>query len=99
MPERTRLWICVTIVASVVAAAAAQVRPEAQETERGEQILNANCMECHDLRPVQVQALDKEGWTKMVNSMIEKGAEVKSDELPILVDYLVRDHGPLPDGP
>ena len=31
--------------------------------------------------------------------MIEKGAEVKAEDVKPLVDYLVRYHGPLPDGP
>jgi cytochrome c5 len=69
------------------------------KTDRGEQIQNAACLGCHDLRPIQTQALDKDGWTRMLASMIDKGAEVKSDELPVLLDFLVRNHGPLPDGP
>ncbi len=56
-------------------------------------------MTCHDLRPIQTQALDSEGWTKIVAAMVDKGAEVKPDEVPLLVDFLVRRHGPLPDGP
>jgi competence protein ComEA len=31
--------------------------------------------------------------------MIEKGAKVSKEDLPVLVDYLVRHHGPIPDGP
>jgi len=78
-------------------AAAAQ---DAQKTERGEQILNGACnTRCHDLRPIDTQALDEPGWTKDVKSMIEKGAEVTADDVPVLVAYLVKQHGPLPDGP
>ena len=67
--------------------------------ERGEQIMNATCRTCHDLRSVETQALDEEGWTREVESMIEKGAEVARSDVPVLVDYLVRMHGPLPEGP
>ena len=67
--------------------------------DRGEQIQNASCLSCHDLRPIQTQALDKDGWTKMVASMVEKGAEVKTEDAPALVEYLVKSHGPLPEGP
>jgi cytochrome c5 len=67
--------------------------------DRGEQIQNGSCSTtCHDLRPIQTQALDKDGWTKIVASMVDKGAQVKPDEVPVLVDYLVKSHGPLPDG-
>jgi len=67
--------------------------------DRGEQIQNASCISCHDLRPIQTQALDKEGWTKMIASMVDKGAEVKAEDVPALTAYLVKNHGPLPDGP
>ena len=72
---------------------------DAPKPERGEQIMNAACATCHDLRPIETQALDEAGWTKEVKSMIEQGAEVKSNDVPVLIDYLARFHGPLPDGP
>jgi len=92
-----RLAVCAAIAAISMVAAAAQ---DAQKTERGEQILNGACnTSCHDLRPIDTQALDEPGWTKDVKSMIEKGAEVTADDVPVLVAYLVKQHGPLPDGP
>ncbi len=91
---KTGLWIWVTACCAAVAFAAGNV----QETERGEQIMNTSCTKCHDLRPIQTAALDEEGWTATINNMIEKGAEVQKDEIPLFVEYLVRNHGPLPDG-
>jgi len=84
------------LVPPAIQAAADQ---EAPKPERGEQIMNAACATCHDLRPIETQALDGAGWTKEVKSMIEQGAEVKSNDVPVLIDYLARFHGPLPDGP
>jgi cytochrome c5 len=80
-------------------AAAAAAAQDAPKPERGEQIMNAACSTCHDLRPIDTQALDDAGWTKEVKSMVEQGAEVKPEEAPVLVEYLSRLHGPLPDGP
>jgi len=92
-----RLSVCAAIAAISMAAAAAQ---DAQKTERGEQIMNGACnTSCHDLRPIDTQALDEPGWTNDVKSMIEKGAKVTADDVPVLVAYLVKQHGPLPDGP
>lgn len=88
-------WLCLAFAAVSLAAAAAQDLP----TERGEQILNGSCLTCHDLRPIETRALDDIGWSKEVKSMIEKGADVKAEDVPVLVDYLVKRHGPLPDGP
>jgi cytochrome c5 len=70
-----------------------------QQSDRGEQLMNQSCTGCHDLRPIQTQALDQEGWTATVQSMIEKGAKVSNSDIPVIVEYLVSNHGPLPDGP
>jgi cytochrome c5 len=93
--RKTALWICITISSALVAFGAAQNAPK---SEKGEQILNQACMSCHDFRPIDTQALDQEGWTKMVKAMVEKGASVSTEDIPVLVDYLVRKHGPLPNG-
>jgi cytochrome c5 len=92
---------CAAIAVSVLNARPSAIAGQngAGQTDRGEQIQNAGCLGCHDLRPIQTQALDKDGWSKMVASMIDKGAEVKPDEAPILVDFLTKNHGPLPEGP
>jgi len=86
------------VVIGVVVSAAARGQ-EAAKPERGEQILTTACLTCHDNRPVDTQALDDAGWTKVVKAEIARGAEVKSDDVPVLVDFLARNHGPLPDGP
>ena len=87
------LWIAIAAVTLALATGST-----AQQPAKGEQILSASCTTCHDLRPIQTQALDAEGWTKTVGSMIEKGAKVNEADVPILVQYLVRNHGPLPEG-
>jgi hypothetical protein len=86
----------VTILALSIALAAGQ---DASRPERGEQIMNVACVTCHDLRPIETQALDEAGWSKEVKSMIEQGAELKPDDVPVLIEFLTRRHGPLPDGP
>jgi cytochrome c5 len=84
------------VVAVSLGAAAGQDGPR---PERGEQIVNAACTKCHDLRPIETQALDEAGWSKVVKAKIEQGAEVKAEDVPVLVAFLVKRHGPLPDGP
>jgi len=90
------LTFAATLVAASISAAA---RQDAPKPERGEQIMNTVCATCHDLRPIDTAALDEAGWTKEVKSMIEQGAEVKADDVPVLVDFLVKRNGPLPEGP
>jgi cytochrome c5 len=92
----------VTIPAAVTfAAVAAFGVAMAQDTtpNKGEQIQNAACLGCHDLRPIETSAYDRDGWNMVVSSMISKGAEVKDADKPVLVDFLFRNHGPLPEGP
>jgi len=72
----------------------------AQESEPGERIMNASCVNaCHSVRVIQTQALTPEAWNKTVATMIEKGAKVSKDEMPVLVSYLAQHHAPVPDGP
>ena len=102
MSGKTILLLCAAIATATAALAARGEsfgRPPGQQEDKGEQILNGSCTTCHDLRLVEVQALDKAGWTSNVESMIQRGADVAPDDLPILIDYLVTNHGPLPDGP
>ena len=92
---RHLLW-CATVVLTATLGVA---RGQDTASDKGEQIQNAACLSCHDLRPIQTAAYDKAGWTTAVDSMIEKGAEVKAADKPALVDFLVKNHGPLPAGP
>jgi cytochrome c5 len=85
--------------ATLLAVAAFTASAQDAAPDKGEQLQNAACLSCHDLRPIQTAALDKAGWTMVVDSMIQKGAEVKTADKPVLVDFLTRSHGPLPEGP
>ena len=89
------LWLTATLSCAAVAFSAGQLPP----VNPGEKILNSACTTCHELRPIETTALDREGWTKIVAAMIEKGADVKKDDVPVLVRYLVSMYGPLPEGP
>ncbi len=90
--------LAVIVSAAVVVSAAARGQ-ETAKPERGEEILSAACTTCHDHRPVDTRALDEADWTKVVKAEIGKGAKVQADEVAVLVDYLTRFHGPLPEGP
>ena len=88
---RAPLIAAVCVLALAIAASA-------RDPDKAERTLNNSCQSCHDLRRIQVQAMDEGGWTKTVTTMIDKGAKIAKDDVPVLVDYLVENHGPLPDG-
>jgi cytochrome c5 len=90
------MWVSATLCSAAIAFSAGGGAQ--QEPSKGEIIMNNSCVSCHEYRTIQTQALDQEGWTKLVNSMLEKGAQVKKEDLPVLIAYLTEQHGPLPDG-
>jgi cytochrome c5 len=94
---KTGLWVGATAVMAAMAFATGQ--QDAGDRAKAEKILNTSCTGCHDLRKVQTQAMDEESWTKTVNSMIDKGAKVQKEDIPLFVSYLEDNFGPLPDGP
>ena len=76
-------------------------QPALNRSQRADRVTNLSCsvVGCHTVRVIETSAMDREGWTKTVNLMIEKGAKLESDEdKDILIESLVRDHGPLPEG-
>jgi len=93
------LILILSAVYAISAFRTAGASQDSPQPEKGEQIMNASCRTCHDLRPIDTHALDEKGWTNEVESMIEQGAEVAKDDVPVLVEYLARMHGALPDGP
>jgi cytochrome c5 len=96
MLARTGVLVCGAMITVAAGLMAAQ---DAPQTDKGEQVMNGSCLTCHDLRPIQVSALDREGWGGVVGSMVERGAQLNESDVPTLVDYLARNYGPLPDGP
>ena len=66
------LWLSMTCCGAVAAFSAGQF-----PVDPGEKILNSACTMCHELRPIETSAFDSEAWTKVVNVMVEKGADVK----------------------
>ena len=63
MPRYVVLLIAVSAASSMLVAAATS---GAQEVDPGERIMNAACQGCHDVRVIQVQAMDADGWGRRV---------------------------------
>jgi cytochrome c5 len=70
----------------------------AQDERTGEQIVNASCGTCHDARPIQMSAKNEAEWSATIETMIQMGAVVEPADRPALLAYLVRFHGPMPEG-
>jgi hypothetical protein len=42
--------------------------------------------------------MDEDGWKKIVDLMIQEGAKINPEDIPMLVSYLADEYGPLPEG-
>ena len=51
-------------------------------------LLETRCQTCHDLRLVEAQRLDVNGWSREVDKMITWGARIAASEKDGLVQYL-----------
>lgn len=103
-------WVAVmAVVVSAQQPPAAPAAPQREKTpqeivferfQRAERVMNLSCSVsgCHTIRPIQTAAMDQDGWTKTIATMVEKGAKITPEDTEVLTDYLVRYHGPLPDG-
>jgi cytochrome c5 len=85
------MWIWATLALATMAFAAVQ-EPPLPDGE-GKKVLQTACSSCHGLEGVVRLHLDKEGWEGVVASMVSNGAQVDSKDLPLLIDYLVKNFG------
>ncbi len=57
-------------------------------TLTGEQILQMNCVVCHDRDRIDNAVHDQAGWESTIDRMIGKGATVSQAEKSVLAAYL-----------
>lgn len=89
---KTALWLLITT--ATAAAAFAFVQEASLPEGEGKKILETACTACHDLDVVTKSRMTKEDWEAEVRIMIASGAELKEDQIPLLVDYLAKNFGP-----
>ena len=54
----------------------------------GKTILEAKCQSCHSLTPIYNTQQNVDGWTQIVDNMIQRGASLTPDEKTTLINYL-----------
>jgi hypothetical protein len=60
----------------------------------GKDIVATDCLLCHTLERVVISHRPHGEWDKLVNQMIERGAPLADDQVPIVVNYLAKNFGP-----
>jgi cytochrome c5 len=87
--------LSVALAAAVLCTAATS---SAQKPSEGQQLVEKRCQGCHNMRRIDVSAKDAKGWQETIRVMIQDGAEVEESEIPVMVQWLTREHGPVPEG-
>jgi mono/diheme cytochrome c family protein len=84
-------------VKSVFFAALALAHPLSAQTAlpegEGKKLVERICNECHGPENYVKKRLTKDGWEKVVQDMIEKGAQGTDAEFDIVVEYLSKHFG------
>jgi cytochrome c5 len=88
--------LSVSFAAAVLFSAATS---SAQRPSEGQQLVEKRCQGCHNMRRIETSAKDGKGWQETIQVMIQDGAEVEESEIPVMVQWLAREHGPVPEGP
>ena len=87
--------LSMSLAAAVLFSAATS---NAQRPSEGQQLVEKRCQGCHTMRRVDTAAKDADGWRQTIQVMIQDGAEIEESEIPVMVQYLTREHGPVPEG-
>jgi mono/diheme cytochrome c family protein len=88
----------IILLLSLLVAAPAWADESAIELKEGagRELVEKNCVACHSLDyiPMNSPFLDRKGWEASVTKMIKAmGAPIAAEDVPGLVDYLVRNYG------
>jgi cytochrome c5 len=78
------------VVAALVAPALAQGLPDGQ----GKELVNMACLDCHDLSPITGAGFSRAEWDTVVRSMADMGANIKREDIPVVVNYLATSFPP-----
>jgi mono/diheme cytochrome c family protein len=64
--------------------------------DAGAKAFAETCSACHTakIRPLDKKRMSKDEWKKAIDKMTNLGAEIPKDQVPQILDYLARTHGP-----
>ncbi len=84
-PVRTVCLLLFLVSASGIASA---------DDTKAQQLYEAVCTQCHSLAPIEITRDGRKGWEDTVHKMVIVGAELDTEEMELLIDYLYRRRGP-----
>ena len=98
MYAMTRALVFFVSLAAAAAVLFTAAASDAQRPSEGQKLVEKNCQGCHTMRRVDTSAKTAEGWRETIQVMIQDGAQIEESEIPPMVQFLAREHGPVPEG-
>ena len=59
----------------------------------GKEILEKQCSTCHTIEVIVAQRNDAAEWKRLVLNMIDRGAELTEEQVPVVTEYLATNWG------
>jgi hypothetical protein len=87
------LFLLITLFTSPAISGESQIH---LKEDLGKEIIISQCSICHsaDYITMHAKILDRSGWEKTVNKMINvMGAPINDTDKKIIIDYLVKNYG------
>ncbi len=54
----------------------------------GKEIVEKQCSTCHTIEVIVAQRNDASAWKQLVMNMIDRGAEITDEQVPVVIEYL-----------
>jgi cytochrome c5 len=65
------------------------------DDEAATELVETKCTECHEMDDIEnFGGADKAGWGEIIVQMVDEGGEFTADEVKMILEWLVRHHGP-----
>jgi competence ComEA-like helix-hairpin-helix protein len=94
-----QIALTLSIAASLCSAAAQSTTPPPAAAllpnGPGKAIVQRACVACHTLGVITSKRTTPDGWSQLVNEMVNRGADLSDDEIDTLTRYLSASFGPV----
>ena len=61
---------------------------------KGKDVVEIACSDCHSLERIKAERRNEEGWNSLIHEMLENGAAINANDMPVIVAYLAKNFGP-----
>lgn len=67
---------------------------QGDKNNRGRELYKSVCTQCHTTNAIEVTRDGRHGWEDTVHKMVSAGAQLNTEEMEIVIDYLATRFGP-----